>query len=99
MERSAVFSSAPPAVLSPTLSLVADYFRSTTLWPPDGPHLPARSSAAKELIAAIGFQPDTPDTGRHLELLQDLTRPRIDSPQIAFVTFPSARAKALHRPR
>jgi hypothetical protein len=58
--------------------------------PSDGPHLSASSSAAKELIAAIAFQARHADTGRHIELLQDLTRPRIYSPQIAFVTFPSA---------
>ena len=58
--------------------------------PSDGPHLPAGSSAAKELIAAIGFQARHADAGRHIELLQDLTRSGIDSPQIAFVTFPGA---------
>src|SRR5260370_42667790 len=56
----------------------------------DGPPLPPSSSAAKELIAAIAFQARHADTGRHIELLQDLTRPRIYSPQIAFVTFPGA---------
>ena len=58
--------------------------------PSDGPHLPASSSPAKELIAAIAFQARHADTGRHIELLQDLTRPRIYSSQIAFVTLPSA---------
>jgi hypothetical protein len=45
------------------------------------------------LISAIVFQARHADTGRHIELLQDFTRSRIDSPQIAFVTFPSAVAK------
>src|SRR5580704_3926536 len=58
--------------------------------PSDGPHFPASSSAAKKLIAAITFQARHADTGRHIELFQDLTRARIYSPQIAFVTFPSA---------
>ncbi|HXL61712.1 MAG TPA: hypothetical protein VN959_13770, partial [Mycobacterium sp.] len=42
------------------------------------------------MIAAIAFQARHADTGRHIELLEDLTRPRIYSPQIAFVTFPRA---------
>ena len=64
--------------------------RGASLGPPDGPHLPALSSAAEELIAAIGFEARHADSGRHIESLQDLTRPRIDSPQIALVTFPGA---------
>jgi hypothetical protein len=50
-------------------------------------NLPARTSAAEELIAAIGFEPRHAHSGRHLEPLQDLSRSRIDSPQIALVLF------------
>src|SRR5882724_13425845 len=56
----------------------------------DGPHLAAASSSAEELIAAVGLQPRNVHSGRHLELLQDLSGSRIDSPQIALVTFPGA---------
>src|SRR5271167_3424397 len=52
------------------------------------PHLPARSSAAKELIAAIRFQARHVDAGRHIQLLQHFSSLRIDSPHIAFVAFP-----------
>src|SRR5947207_10690150 len=58
--------------------------------PADGPHLPAPSSSAEELIAAIGLEPRHAHSGRHLEPLQDLSRSRIDSPQIALVAFPGA---------
>src|SRR5213078_4281461 len=43
-----------------------------------------------ELIAAIGLEPRHAHSGRHVEPLQDLSRSRIDSPQIALVAFPSA---------
>src|SRR5256886_12476971 len=64
--------------------------RGASLGPADGPHLPAASSSAEELIAAIGLEPRHEHSGRHLELLQDLSRSRIDSPQITLVTFPGA---------
>src|SRR5260370_4599101 len=76
--------------LSRSLAHVIDEDLGASPGPSDGPHFPASSSAAKELIAAIAFQARHADTGRHIELLQDLTRPRIYSAQIAFVTFPSA---------
>src|SRR5262249_10937837 len=56
----------------------------------DGSHLPAASASAEELIAAIGFEPRHAHFRRHLDPLQDLSGSRIDSPQIALVTFPSA---------
>ena len=62
--------------------------RGASLGAPDGPDLPALSSSAEESIAAIGLEPGNPYSGRHFEPLQDLSRSRIDSPQIAFVTFP-----------
>src|SRR5208283_4420628 len=58
--------------------------------PADGSYLPAASASAEEPIAAIGLEPRHAHSGRHLELLQDLSRSRIDSPQIALVPFPSA---------
>src|SRR5882724_136802 len=58
--------------------------------PADGPHLAATSSSAEEQIAAIGLEPRNVHSGRHLEALQDLSGSRIDSPQIALVTFPGA---------
>src|SRR6266496_1157487 len=62
--------------------------RGVSFEPADGPHLAAVSSSAEEQIAAIGLEPRNTHSGRHLEPLQDLSRSRIDSPQIALVTFP-----------
>ena len=56
----------------------------------NGPHLAAAAAAAEEPIAAIGFEPRYARSGRHLEPLQDLSRSRIDAPQIALVAFPGA---------
>src|SRR5262245_2148095 len=53
-------------------------------------HLPASSSSAEKLIAAIGLEPRYDHFRRHLERLQNRSCSGIDSPQIAFVTFPSA---------
>src|SRR6185436_3266953 len=58
--------------------------------PAHGPHLPAPASPAEEQIAAIGLEPRNVYSRRHLEPLQDLSRSRIDPPQIALVTFPGA---------
>src|SRR6266540_4792905 len=62
--------------------------RGATPGPADGPHLAAVSSSAEEQIAAIGLEPRNTHSRRHLEPLQDFSRSRIDSPQIALVTFP-----------
>jgi hypothetical protein len=59
-----------------------------SLGPAHGSHLPASSSSAEKLIAAIGLEPRYAHSGRHLEPLQDLSCSRIDAPQITFVTFP-----------
>ena len=72
------------------LGLGAAARRGASLGPADGAHLPAASAAAEELIAAIGLEPRHAYSGRHIEPLQDLSRSRIDSPQIALVTFPGA---------
>src|SRR5437899_2460035 len=61
-----------------------------SLGPADGSHLSAPSPAAVEAIAAIGLEPRHARPGRHLELLQDLSGSRVDSPQLALVTFPGA---------
>jgi hypothetical protein len=61
-----------------------------SLGPADGPHLPAFSPSAEEPIGAIGLEPRNAHSGRHLEPLQNLSRLRIDLPQITFVTFPGA---------
>ena len=56
----------------------------------DGSHLPAASASAEEPIAAIGLEPRHTHSRRHLDLLQDLSRSRIDPPHVALVAFPSA---------
>src|SRR6516225_5622876 len=56
----------------------------------DGSHLPAPSSAAEEVIAAIGLEPRHVHSGRHVEPLQDFSCSQIGPPQIALVTFPGA---------
>src|SRR5215207_10465830 len=61
-----------------------------TLRPPDDPHLTALPASAVEPIAAVGLEPRHTDARRHLEPLEDLARLRIDSPDIAVVTFPGA---------
>src|SRR6476619_8287515 len=62
--------------------------RGASPGPADGSHLSAVSASAKELIAAIGFEPRYDDAARHLKPLQHLSRLRIDAPQIALVGFP-----------
>src|SRR5664279_6385016 len=64
--------------------------RGASLGPANGPHLAATSASAEEVIAAIGLEPRNAHSGRHLEALHDLSRSRIDSPQIALVTVPGA---------
>src|SRR5437899_10361126 len=64
--------------------------RGASPGPADGAHLPAASASAEELIAAIGLEPRHAHARRHLEPLQDLSRSRIEPPQIALVTFPGA---------
>src|SRR5439155_18510881 len=66
------------------------FWRGASPGPADGPHLPALAASAEELIAAIGLEPRNADSGRHLEPLQDLSRSRIEPPQVALVTFPGA---------
>jgi hypothetical protein len=61
-----------------------------SLGPADGPDFPAPSPSAEELIASIGLEPRNKGAGRHLETLQDLSGPRIDSPQITVIAFPGS---------
>src|SRR5262245_42646349 len=58
--------------------------------PAYGPDLPAPAASAEELIAAIGLEPRYAHAAGHLEPLQDFSSSRIDSPQVALVTFPRA---------
>ena len=63
-------------------------FPRSCLPPADDSHPSAASPSAVEPIAAVGLESRHGHSGRHLELLQDLSRPGIDSPQIAPITFP-----------
>src|SRR6266705_805041 len=62
--------------------------RGALLGPADSSYLSGRPSSTEEPIAAIGLEPRHVHSGRHVELLLHLSRSRIDSPQIALVTFP-----------
>ena len=48
------------------------------------------SAAAEEAVAAIELEPRHGRARRHLELLQDVARLRIDPPQLALVALPGA---------
>ena len=61
-----------------------------SLGPANRSHLPAPSSSAEELIAAIGLEPRNIHSRRHFKPLEDLSRSGIDSSQIALVAFPGA---------
>src|SRR5215467_5059178 len=54
------------------------------------PQLPAASASAEESIRAVGLEARHAHAARHLEPLQNLSRSRVDSPDIALVTFPGA---------
>src|SRR5205085_6492387 len=58
--------------------------------PADGSHLAAPAASTEEPIASIGLEPRHAHAGWHVEPLQDFSRPRIDSSQVALVTFPGA---------
>src|SRR5215213_1015300 len=58
--------------------------------PADGPHLPAAASSAEEPIAAVGLEPRHACARRHVERFQDLSRSRVDAPQVALVPLPGA---------
>src|SRR5277367_5765367 len=67
--------------------------------PADSSHLPAASSPAKELIAAIGLEARHAHSRRHLKALQDLPCSRIDPHQIALLTFPGGMPELTVDPR
>ena len=74
---------------------ISQWSRSDGRWraapgPADGSDLAAASASAEELIAAIGLESRHACSRRHLEFLEGLSRCRIESPQIALVTFPGA---------
>src|SRR6187549_2412531 len=71
-------------------SLGAAARRGASPRPADRSHLPDASATAVEPIPAVGLEPRHEDSRRHLELLEDLSRPRIDPPQLALVAFPGA---------
>ena len=56
----------------------------------DGAHFPAPAATSEETIAAVGLQSRYTGSGRHLEFFEDLSRSRIDAPNIALVAFPRA---------
>ena len=62
--------------------------RSASPRPPDRPDLPALSSSAEELIAAIRLKPGNVNPAWHLDALKNFSGSRIDLPQITLVTFP-----------
>src|SRR5262252_3584497 len=62
--------------------------RGASLGPANGPHLATPRASTEELIAAIGLEPRHSHSRRHLECLQNLSRSRIDSPQLTFVILP-----------
>src|SRR5262245_65259818 len=56
----------------------------------DGSQFSASGAAAEERVTAIRLESRHRDTGRHVELLQNLTALRIDPTQFAFLVFKGA---------
>src|SRR6185437_5793979 len=65
-----------------------DGSRAARLGPTHDAHLPAAAAAAEETLAPVGFQPGHARAGGHVDLVHDLSGPRIDSPQLALVALP-----------
>src|ERR1700723_2134276 len=59
-----------------------------SLGPANGSQFPAPAPSSSDLTPPIGLQPRNKHSGRHIEPLQHLSGPRIDSPQIALIAFP-----------
>ena len=76
------------ALLAPGWDLSPAAPRGSSPRPPDRPDLPALFPSAEELIAAIGLESRDMNSAWHIETLKNLSGARIDSPQIALVTFP-----------
>src|SRR3712207_3552117 len=62
----------------------------TSPGPADDPDLPAASASAEEPIVAVGLESRHACAKRHLKALEDLSRSRIDPPQLALVVFRGA---------
>ncbi len=75
----------PGAISIPSLS-----FGGSSPRPPDCPDLSSLSSATEEPVAAIGVESRNLDSTWHLKRLKNLSGSRIDSPQVALVTFQGA---------
>ena len=65
-----------------------DSLRPAPSRPPDNPHLPASPSTTEEKITAIGLESGHAIAELHLEPFQDLAHSRIDSSQVALISFP-----------
>ena len=69
-------------------NLGTDTARGASSRPPDRSDLAALFPSAEEPIGTIRFEPGNVDSLGHVEVFKHFTRLRIDSPQIALVTFP-----------
>src|SRR4051812_4956508 len=67
--------------------------RRASIRPADRPDLSAIAPSAEEAIPAVGFEARDANTLRHGEAVEHLSRTGIDSPQLAFVTFPRTMPK------
>src|SRR5215467_2643167 len=86
------FSGSPASIRStrPHYQTANSLFRLCPARPADCPHLAALSSTAEEPVATIGLESRNLHSGRHLQLLDHLTRSWIDSSHIALLAFPGA---------
>ena len=73
--------------------------RSAPLGPAHDPHISAFSSSTEEPVGAIGLEPRYAHAGGHLESFQDLSRSRVDAPQITLITLPGAVPELAIHPR
>src|SRR6185312_16080739 len=64
--------------------------RGGALGPAHGTQLAAVSAAAEEPLPAIGFESRHRGSRRHVEPFQDISRPRVDAPELALVALPGA---------
>src|SRR5262245_16354044 len=58
--------------------------------PMDSSHFAAASTTAVERVAAVRLKPRNTDARRHIDLLKDFARLRINPAQFALIRFPSA---------
>ena len=58
--------------------------------PADSSERSAAAASAEERVAAVKLEPRHGDARRHIDLLEDVARLRIDSAQFAFIGFPGA---------